>query len=1128
VSEGIEREFNPFNFRGLNTALLPDVMPPGKFPVAYNIRADGDTAVCTRPGATRSFVTGSNPPTDIRAYTTLGTDNQPRIIVHDSGGGVWLDDGVKKGQVGTGGTGASLIPYRPNQSPQSWMYICNPTGYKKFSAPDSSNVVTVQNVGIAEPQAAPDACPDGFQYNEFTSTHGSWTQGGTAGAPSDATRSTDTVTAIFQDPASISPATKTRYSVQIATTVQYQAGETLTFNKSGGGTFLAVIEDVLPPINGGTALTIQAIRYTAGLTGACIIVPSQLSTEGNAYAQIAGLRRGALIKVNAEVVLVLSVTVGPQGQVAIEASTTGAHAAGDTIIGIPAIICAGISSLVVGQTVTAAEIDSALTTGIATLTQTLSTNPFNLSLGTKGTPQQDDYIHCSLKIDAPANLTEIKVLFDVGDGSFTQNFLYYAVEPSSLINAIANTATQQATILVDSQNALVQSLAGTINPATGRVNTATDIQNVINQLLQQINPATGQPYTLTEIEDLLQPTGRLRYLSTNIRPTGSPGASGFATTGASQWTEIMFPITGLTRVGNDQTKTLANCGKVQILVNCAGAIAFAFGSLWVGGGGQPDVGTQGAPYFYRVRPRSVLTGAPGNPSPSTRYGILPRRQSVIVSLPSAAYDSQIDTWDIFRFGGTVNAWQRVGSTSAASSTFVDNVFDDAVRGGSLLEFDNFEPWPSVDQPWTATVGSGGIASVTVYGIEILVYGSTFPSTITRWLPGTLITLNGQLTYTLWNRPIAIAGGYIFTLLENAGSPTVTTLSVAEPNVARQVVPYLFGPDASGVVYAVGDALRPGVVYSAKPNAPDATPNNIYDLNPPSEPLMGGEVIDGVALLASSKRWWVIQYVGAFKIRPNETPAGRGLAAPYGHCTDGKYCYFWAKDGILRMVPGAPATSLTDPDLSNLFPTEGAEGTIAGRDVAYGPYTFYAPDYSRVASFRLSVVNSILRAHYIDQYGNLRILLLDMTLGSDGNPRMAWSTDVYPFSVVNSYQPEQPPGTLLTEVSAYPETYFLGSNGVVYTEAADQNDDGTPIPCAIATRESNSTDSRQAKEWVDGFLDSVPQNGITVTPMSDGRAAAAVNNVAASAARTKTILSVGGSVYLNYLGFLLEWTDDFSL
>ena len=29
-------------------------------------------------------------------------------------------------------------------------------------------------------------------------------------------------------------------------------------------------------------------------------------------------------------------------------------------------------------------------------------------------------------------------------------------------------------------------------------------------------------------------------------------------------------------------------------------------------------------------------------------------------MPSAAYDAQIDTWDVFRYGGTVTSWRKIG------------------------------------------------------------------------------------------------------------------------------------------------------------------------------------------------------------------------------------------------------------------------------------------------------------------------------------------------------------------------------------------------------------------------------------------------------------------------------------
>ena len=1103
-----QRKTNRCNFRGLNTRLLADAIPEGQYSIAINTRADGDSRIRTRPGYTPAFTSAAGL-TDIGSYTTLGTDNEPRIIVHDSGGGIWLDDSVQKGTVGTGGLGASLIPFRPSQSPQSWMYAANGTGYKKFSAP-STNAVTEQNVGIAEPQSPPDACPDGLAFNDFSAAAASWVQSGTAGAPADATRSTDTVIAIFQDPASVSPAARTRYTVELTSTVQYSVGETLTFNQSSGGTVASVIEDVFPPINNGTALTIQTIQYLFGPAGRCVLVPSQVQVGANndQYSpegapapqlpflpgQIAGLRRGSLIQIGTgggtEVVLVLSVTTGPQNQLAIECITQYTHAAGEAIVGILGIAVAGISSLVVGQTVTSAQINSAIATGIGHLTQTLGTNPFNLALGTIGNPQENDHIHISAAMDSPANLLEFKFLFDVGDGSFTQNVLYYSVAPSVIQAAAGNTATQLATVESQAQQDLIRRLA-------------------------EKDP--DAPVTLDPESTL-------------------PAAPGMAATGATQFTEIIIPITSLTRIGNDQTNTLAQCAAVRVTVNCSVALNVYLGSIWVGGGGQPDIGdsisanptASGAPYLYRVVPRSNLTGAQGNPSPATRYGVEPHRQRVIVSLPSSSYDSQITSWDVYRYGGTVTSWRYIGTATSSATTFTDNVFDGAALSGRVLEFDNFQPWPSVTEPWSITVGSGGITAITVVGTSIYIAGTTFPSTIARWLPGTLLTLNGQLTYTLWARPIATVGGYLLRLVENAGAPTVTTLVINEPNVANQPLPYLWGPDDNGIVFGAGDPLRPGALYSAKANNPDSSPNNIYDLTPPSEPLLGGEIVDGISMAASSLTWWQLQPAFSTPKRwnPVKTPAGRGLAAPWGHCTDGKFIYFWAKDGIYSMIPGLPAISLTEKDLGNLFPN--VDG-VGGRNVTYAGFTFFAPSYRYAAHFRVAIINSMLRAFYRDSSGFARAITLDMNLDSDGNPRMAWSVDDYAAEMVIAYQPPQPAGTLATTTEAYAQVYLGDATGDVYTETDSTNDDETPISGVLGIPEWDAGDARTQKQWLDTWVDAIPaaSAGLLVSPVAGGSGIGSASSLSQAATRTlpPKILALGNPTS-NFMGLILEWTDDF--
>src|SRR5262245_47387306 len=103
--------------------------------------------------------------TDIRAYTDIETDSLPRILARDAGNAIWLDDGSQVGQLDGSSQGVSMIPFRPNASPQPWMYIGASEDYKKYSVPGFGNGpppsgVFEYQVGIEEPQEAPTACPE--------------------------------------------------------------------------------------------------------------------------------------------------------------------------------------------------------------------------------------------------------------------------------------------------------------------------------------------------------------------------------------------------------------------------------------------------------------------------------------------------------------------------------------------------------------------------------------------------------------------------------------------------------------------------------------------------------------------------------------------------------------------------------------------------------------------------------------------------------------------------------------------------------------------------------------------------------------------------------------------------------
>lgn len=1054
-----------FEFGGLKTNSTADSMPQGKYPYAQNIRSTSNNSVKTRPGQVLKFAAGTLLITDIRAFVALNTDGLPRYLARDSGDQIWLDNGVNVGHLTTGGfanPGVSMIPFRPNESPNPYLYIGNLSDYQKFSAPSATNVVTQQKVGIAEPQSPPDAATFSPLFQSLGDPN---FQAGTAGASATSNRTNDTVAAAFPWPNS-----PRVFSVQVGVGVQYQRFQSLTFAAANPG----LVQDVYQQF--AYVIAISSIFYFTGATGRCVVVPANIAAApGNEshslYSQAftSGLRRGALVQIGAETCMVLSVSTGPDGTISFETSTVAAHTSADVLTTVPAIQVVMLSGATPAGSIISGQRTYAVTAGIGTQ----SSGPFTGFTINQGF-SPDDYISFAVNIDNLANLNEIKILFDVGDGSFTQNFYYYTIRPADIVAGIGNVLTQLAVAQIVTQRAVIDE--------------------------EQAATANNQ---------------------------GTTASSAQTSPGSSQWSQFYIPISAFTRVGDDQTKTLQQITKIQFLYNANATINVKHGTqdFYLAGGSEPDVGDIGAPLLYRVRPRSAATGVKGNPSPATRYGISPRRQLVTVTLPSAAYDPQIDTWDIERYGGSITSWRYVGSTLSTAPTFTDNFSDDAVNAGDALEFDNFEPWPTVGLP-----NNGVTNSVT--GTTALIT-STDPN-VPFYLPGTLVQLGGQRVYTLWARPTpTFPGGttYLFQFVENAGAATVISYGINEPAVANRHLPYLWGPDASGTVFGVGDQFRPGTVSFAKNFAPDSVPDSYnIEISPPTEPLMGGEVLDGLSFVASTERWWALYpqpQNTSQRYNVVQQPFPRGLAAPYGHCTDGVSIYWWAKDGIWSSSKG----SLTDDDLYNLFPHDG----VVGENQTYAGQTTFAPDYSRIGAFRLTYANYYLYATYQDSLGVYHTLVYDTRRG-------AWSNDIYSPVVTAFYHPEQQAGSLVNPGTRYDELIMasfarigLVSSAKVFTQTDLTNDFGGPFASMIATREFDGGDLRAGSQWGDLYVDCLPSAGnggasaaLTVQPLFLGAPISPVQTIATSLMRSQFPVSLGGGILSTFLGALFQWTDDFTI
>lgn len=352
-------------------------------------------------------------------------------------------------------------------------------------------------------------------------------------------------------------------------------------------------------------------------------------------------------------------------------------------------------------------------------------------------------------------------------------------------------------------------------------------------------------------------------------------------------------------------------------------------------------------------------------------------------------------------GGIVANFTKTHSVGVAvfsgQSQFFDALLDADIAANPVLEFDNYQPFPSIDLP------RSGVVNVT-NGIATWISGDQFN---VRWLPGTIIII-GTVAYTLDKRPLntvtltatntEIIGG-IQTIVPIA-SGTSLPYEISEPILAAQPMPYLWGPtDNVSFFFGCGDPLRPGVLYWSKGNNPDSAPDtNQQDVTSPSEPLINGVIVNGIGLVMSSERGFLI-YPNFFNALSTvtgtegstwtiqESISTRGLYMPRCICVDGGgNVFFRAKDGIMMSRGGQGATSITDGDLYNLFPHE---GSVPG-PVTVGGFMIYPPDDTQPQLQKMNVADGYLYYDYVALGVGPQTLVYDIAA-------QGWVVDNYQFA-----------------------------------------------------------------------------------------------------------------------------------
>ena len=323
-------------------------------------------------------------------------------------------------------------------------------------------------------------------------------------------------------------------------------------------------------------------------------------------------------------------------------------------------------------------------------------------------------------------------------------------------------------------------------------------------------------------------------------------------------------------------------------------------------------------------------------------------QNAVIT-PTASSDPQVNKIDIYRMGGALPSFTYVGTSDNSATPYTDTLADLAAIDNPLLEFDNYEPFPSIDMPQKGVVdvAAGAVANTMDVSWDS---GDTFN---VRWLPGTIIVIAG-VAYTFYNRPSSTTALTVI-LQPGQGLPSPTTsleYEIQEPDLAAQPSPAMWGPTPdNGGAFAFGlDPLNTGDLLWTKGNNFDAAPDtNRLGVTSPSEPLQNGVITSELSTVFSTERFWLIYpnfadaLAGVTGVEGQQwtliqSAATRGLYMRYALDALGSRIAWRAKDCIAMSMGGGPEQSISD-DIYNLFPHEG----FVPAPITLGGQTVYPPD-----------------------------------------------------------------------------------------------------------------------------------------------------------------------------------------
>jgi hypothetical protein len=478
-----------------------------------------------------------------------------------------------------------------------------------------------------------------------------------------------------------------------------------------------------------------------------------------------------------------------------------------------------------------------------------------LNLDTFGsvTTADEDEINLFVKINSPANLSEMKILFDVGNGNFDQDYYWKSIVPSSFQQAVSGVRSAADIFL----QRLFNRGSGRVD--LGRVRFADgEFDSPFDQILPGDDPL---------LEDLLP----IELLS-----------------GESRWSRITVKRSEFVKTGlaGQPGKTWANVGAWRLsfkTIDSAG-ITLDVDSFYLLGGYGPDV-FAGISYDYRITFFNNLTGAESNPSIEMpeELRVNPRRQGVVVSW-TAPTDPQVTHVRVYRRGGTLpTGWKRISQVAIGTTTYTDALNDLTIAGNNLLELDNDPPVTSalkqaVETTLGTTVTAGSSQTVT-------------PASMTNILASQELTIGENDT-----KEIVVVQSVTGTQFTAYFQRAHTSAARVYGN-SQTARPLKLAAVAFEKMWLAGDANNPNILYHSKKQRPESfPPQNTVEVGTPDDPIMTVVEWNGqVIIFKQSSVYRILNPTGT--PYPIPTASDRGLHANFGWAIREGVIWFQSYDGV---------------------------------------------------------------------------------------------------------------------------------------------------------------------------------------------------------------------------------------